>query len=142
MKKFILITLAIFPVTAVFAQKTAPASTSSPAPTVLNATPATTADVEALRQQVESLTETVKTLQQQVKDQQAALERQTSVVNRGYRKIRSLLPLRAPRVRPRPLRARHHVFQRRTHQLFHRRLRLPKAPPLPWEVFQPPTPQS
>ena len=75
MKKFILITLAIFPVTAVFAQKTAPASTSSPAPTVLNATPATTADVEALRQQVESLTETVKALQQQVKDQQAALEK-------------------------------------------------------------------
>src|SRR5437762_1041830 len=75
MKKFILITLAIFPVTAVFAQETAPASTSSPAPTVLNATPATAADVEALRQQVESLTETVKTLQQQVKDQQAALEK-------------------------------------------------------------------
>src|SRR6266513_571379 len=75
MKKFILTTLAIFPVTVVFAQETAPASTSSPGPTVLNATPATTADVEALRQQVESLTETVKTLQQQVKDQQAALEK-------------------------------------------------------------------
>src|SRR5881398_3205121 len=75
MKKFILITLAIFPVTGTFAQKATPASISSPAPTVLNATPATTADVEALRQQVQSLTETVKTLQQQVKDQQAALEK-------------------------------------------------------------------
>src|SRR5436190_1664003 len=75
MKKFILMTLAIFPVTAGFSQETTPASISSPAPTVLNATPATTADVEALRQQVQSLTETVKALQQQVKDQQTALEK-------------------------------------------------------------------
>src|SRR5438034_9748060 len=75
MKKFILITLAIFPVTGTFAQEATPASISSPAPTVLNATPATTADVEALRQQVQSLTETVKALQQQVKDQQTALEK-------------------------------------------------------------------
>jgi hypothetical protein len=60
MKKIILVTLAIFPVAAVSAQE---------------ATPATAADVEALRQQVQSLTETVKTLQQQVKDQQAALEK-------------------------------------------------------------------
>src|SRR5436190_12975261 len=75
MKKFILMTLAIFPVTAGFSQETTPASISSPAPTVLNATPATTADVEALRQQVLSLTETVKALQQQVKDQQTALEK-------------------------------------------------------------------
>src|SRR5437899_11114562 len=66
MKKIILVTLAIFPVAAAFAQVTAPVSTSSPA---------TAADVEALRQQVQSLTETVKTLQQQVKDQQAALEK-------------------------------------------------------------------
>src|SRR5438093_7103492 len=65
MKKIILVTLAIFPVSAAFAQVTAPVSTSSPA---------TAADVEALRQQVQSLTETVKALQQQVKDQQAALE--------------------------------------------------------------------
>src|SRR5213592_2368047 len=65
MKKIILVTLAIFPVAAAFAQVTAPVSTSSPA---------TAADVEALRQQVQSLTETVKALQQQVKDQQAALE--------------------------------------------------------------------
>jgi len=75
MKKFILITLAIFPVKGAFAQEATPASTSSLAPTVLNATAATTADVEALRQQVQSLTETVKALQQQVKDQQAALEK-------------------------------------------------------------------
>src|SRR6266516_3355081 len=75
MKKFILVTLAIFPVAAASAQEVAPVSTSSPAPTVSNATPATAADVEALRQQVQSLTETVKTLQQQVKDQQAALEK-------------------------------------------------------------------
>src|SRR5947207_10535836 len=75
MRKFILVTLAIFPVAAAFAQEAAPVSTSSPAPIVSNATPATAADVDALRQQVQSLTETVKTLQQQVKDQQAALEK-------------------------------------------------------------------
>ena len=75
MKKFILVTLAIFPVVAVSAQEVAPVLTASPAPIVSNATPATAADVEALRQQVQSLTETVKTLQQQVKDQQAALEK-------------------------------------------------------------------
>src|SRR6266498_3152922 len=75
MKKFILVTLAIFPVAAVSAQEATPVSTSSPAPTVSNATPATAGDVEVLRQQVQSLTETVKALQQQVKDQQAALEK-------------------------------------------------------------------
>src|SRR6266513_5740005 len=75
MKEFILITLAIFPVAAISAQEVAPVLTSSPAPTVSNATPATAADVDALRQQVQSLTETVETLQQQVKDQQAALEK-------------------------------------------------------------------
>ena len=75
MKKFILVTLAIFPVAAISAEEVAPVLTSSPAPIVSNATPATAADVEALRQQVQSLTETVKTLQQQVKDQQAALEK-------------------------------------------------------------------
>src|SRR5436190_1069886 len=75
MKKFILVTLAIFPVAAASAQQAAPVLTSSPAPAVSNATPARAADVEALRQQVQSLTETVKTLQQQVKDQQAALEK-------------------------------------------------------------------
>src|SRR5213596_1543702 len=74
MTKIILVTLAILPVAAVSAQEATPVLTSSPAPTVSNATPATAADVEALRQQVQSLTETVKALQEQVKDQQAALE--------------------------------------------------------------------
>jgi len=75
MKKIILVTLAILPIAAVSAQEATPVLTSSPAPTVSNATLARAADVEALRQQVQSLTETVKTLQQQVKDQQAALEK-------------------------------------------------------------------
>ncbi len=75
MNKIVLLVLAVFPVTAVFAQETTSSANSSPAPTVSNTTPATAADVEALRQQVQSLTETVKTLQQQVKDQQAALEK-------------------------------------------------------------------
>src|SRR2546425_11777856 len=75
MKKIILVTLAVFAVAAAFAQEAAPVRTSSPAPAVSNATPATAADVEVLRQQVQSLTETVKALQQQVKDQQAALEK-------------------------------------------------------------------
>src|SRR6266705_4806353 len=74
MNKIVLLVLAVFPVTAVFAQETTSAANSSPVPTVSNAMPATAADVEALRQQVQSLTETVKALQQQVKDQQAALE--------------------------------------------------------------------
>src|SRR5437016_7911586 len=75
MKKMILMTLAIFPVTTGLAQEVTPVSASSPAPKVSNSTPAAAADVEALRQQVQSLTETVKALQQQVKDQQAALEK-------------------------------------------------------------------
>src|SRR5947207_5716804 len=75
MKKIILVTLAVFPLIVASAEEATPGSSSSPAPTVSNATPARAADVEALRQQVQSLTETVKTLQQQVKDQQAALEK-------------------------------------------------------------------
>src|SRR5436309_3989903 len=75
MKKIILFALAVLPVAAVSAQEAAPAASSLPAPTVSNATPATAADVEALREQVQSLTETVKALQQQVTDQQAALEK-------------------------------------------------------------------
>ena len=75
MKKMILFALAVLPVATVSAQEAAPAASSSPAPTVSNATPATAADVEALRGQVQSLVETVKALQQQVKDQQAALEK-------------------------------------------------------------------
>src|SRR6266446_3307507 len=74
MNKIVLLVLAVFPVTAVFAQETTSPANSSPAPTVSNTTPATAADVEALRQQVQSLTETVKALQQQVKDQQTALQ--------------------------------------------------------------------
>src|SRR6266481_4160407 len=61
MKKIILVTLAGFPLAAVFPQEAPPASSSSPSPTFSNATPATAADVDALRQQV--------------KDQQAALEK-------------------------------------------------------------------
>src|SRR5438067_7046264 len=75
MKRIILVTLAILPVAAVSAEEATPVLTSSPAPTVSNATPARAADMEALREQVQSLTETVKSLQQQVEDQQAALEK-------------------------------------------------------------------
>src|SRR5438874_952899 len=75
MRKMILFALAVLPVAAVSAQEAAPAASSLPAPTVSNSTPATAADVEALRKQVQSLTETVKALQEQVKDQQAALEK-------------------------------------------------------------------
>src|SRR6266498_2147083 len=75
MRKFILVTLAIFPLAIASAQEAAPVPTSSPGPAVSKSTPASAADVESLRQQVQSLTETVKTLQQQVKDQQAALEK-------------------------------------------------------------------
>jgi TolA-binding protein len=75
MNKIILVVLAVLTVAAVSAQEATPAGSSSPAPTVLSAMPATAADVEALRQQVQSLTDTVKALQQQVKDQQAALQK-------------------------------------------------------------------
>jgi hypothetical protein len=75
MKKIILLAVAVLPVAAGSAQEAAPAASSSPALTVSHSTPATAADVEALRQQVQSLTETVKSLQQQVKDQQAALQK-------------------------------------------------------------------
>src|SRR5437667_1209617 len=75
MKKIILITLSVFPLTVASAQDATPSPNSSPTPAVSKSTPAAASDVEALRQQVQSLTETVKTLQQQVKDQQAALEK-------------------------------------------------------------------
>lgn len=75
MTKIILTALASFSAIVVCAEQPTPAVSSSPSPTVLNTAPATTADVEALRQQVQSLTDTVKALQQQVKDQQAALEK-------------------------------------------------------------------
>src|SRR6266550_4643499 len=75
MKKIILLAVAVLPVTLASAQQPTSAASSSPAPTVSNTTPATAADVEALRQQVTSLTDTVRALQQQVKDQQAALQK-------------------------------------------------------------------
>src|SRR5437667_2469956 len=75
MKKFILIAVAFAPTAIALAQEAATAPPSPPVPVVSNSTPASTADVEALRQQVQSLTETVKALQQQVKDQQTVLER-------------------------------------------------------------------
>ncbi len=75
MKNFFLLALAIFSVGIASAQDMKPGVSSSPAPTASNATAATAADVDVLRQQVQSLTETVKALQQQVKDQQAALEK-------------------------------------------------------------------
>src|SRR5437867_8222914 len=83
MKKMILMTLAIFPLTTGLAQEVTPVSASSPAPKVSNSTPAAAADVEALRQQVQSLTETVKALQEQVKGQQAALEKANLVGETG-----------------------------------------------------------
>src|SRR5438552_16357919 len=83
MKKIILVVLAVLPVTAVSAQEAEAVASSSPAPTISNATPATAADVETLRQQVQSLTETVKALQQQVKDQQAVLEKANLVGETG-----------------------------------------------------------
>src|SRR5436309_13587647 len=75
MNKIILVVLAVLPVTAVSAQEAEAVASSSPTPTISNATPATAADVESLREQVQSLTDTVKALQEQVKDQQAALEK-------------------------------------------------------------------
>src|SRR5262249_50716223 len=58
-----------------YAQEPTLGPSLSSAPIVSKTTPATAADVAALRQQVQSLTDTVKALQQQVKDQQAALEK-------------------------------------------------------------------
>src|SRR5438067_2219063 len=75
MKRIILFAVATFSIGIASAQDMTPGVSSPPAPTASNATPATAADVDALRQQVQSLTETVKSLQQQVEDQQAALEK-------------------------------------------------------------------
>ena len=83
MKAVSLATLAILPVVAASAQDAIPSPTSSAARVILNSTPATASDVEALRQQVQSLTETVKALQQQVKDQQAALEKANLTAESG-----------------------------------------------------------
>src|SRR5881394_1383851 len=75
MKKNVLFAVATFSIGLASAQDMTPGVSSPPAPTASNATAATAADVDVLRQQVQSLTETVKALQQQVKDQQAALEK-------------------------------------------------------------------
>src|SRR5438128_8766026 len=83
MKKIILITLSVFPLTVASAQDATPSPNSSPTPAVSKSTPAAASDVETLRQQVQSLTETVKALQQQVKDQQAVLEKANLVGETG-----------------------------------------------------------
>jgi hypothetical protein len=72
MTKFALTILAACQAMSLCAQDASP---PPPPPTQSNSTPASAADVEALRQQVQSLTELVRTLQQQVKDQQAAIEK-------------------------------------------------------------------
>src|SRR6516165_12055 len=75
MKKMFWILFGVFPLSFVCSQEPKPNASSSPTQIVSTTSPATAADVEALRQQVQSLTETVKALQQQVKDQQTALEK-------------------------------------------------------------------
>jgi hypothetical protein len=65
MRIFLLLTSALFGALTTFAQDA----------TTQSSTPATAADVAALRQEVQSLVGTVKTLQQQVKDQQAIIEK-------------------------------------------------------------------
>lgn len=70
MRKFVIVALAFC---AMAARAAVPAAEVPP-----GATPASAADVEALRQQVQSLTELVRTLQQQVQDQQAAKEKNES----------------------------------------------------------------
>jgi hypothetical protein len=70
MKTFIQVILAAGAVSGVFAQ-TAETPPMAPA----GSTPATTAEVEALRAEVQSLKEMVQTLQQQVKGQSATVER-------------------------------------------------------------------
>ncbi len=74
MRKFVLVVLACGTVATGAARSAEPTADAPPAAT----TPATAADVEALRQQVQSLTTMVQTLQQQVKDQQAAMEKNNS----------------------------------------------------------------
>jgi hypothetical protein len=74
MRNSIHVALAICAIASVFAQGAeAPPSTAPVA-----STPASAAEVEALRQQVQSLTELVKNLQQQVKEQQASKEQDNS----------------------------------------------------------------
>src|SRR6266436_4181789 len=102
MNKIVLLVLAVFPVTAVFAQETTSTANSSPAPRVSNSAPATASDVEALRQQVQSLTETVKALQQQVKDQQAALEKANLTGESGLSQNPEPSPIAGAQTSPAP----------------------------------------
>ncbi len=102
MNKIVLLVLAVFPVTAVFAQETTSTANSSPAPRVSNSMPATAADVETLRQQVQSLTETVKALQQQVKDQQAALEKANLTGESGLSQNPEPSPIAGAQTSPAP----------------------------------------
>jgi hypothetical protein len=73
MRKLIQFALAVCATAGVFAQTAEP-----PAVAPAGSTPATTAEVEALREQVQSLKEMVQVLQQQVKAQQTAKEKNGS----------------------------------------------------------------
>ena len=74
MKKFVLVALACCAVAGAASRAAEPATGSAPE----GSTPASAADIEALRKQVQSLTTLVQTLQQQVKDQQTAMEKNNS----------------------------------------------------------------
>jgi len=74
MKKFVLVALGLAAMAGLCAQAAEPPPANAPAAS----TPASSAEVEALRQQVQSLTTLVQTLQQQVKDQQAAKDKTES----------------------------------------------------------------
>src|ERR1051325_5092728 len=102
MKKVFWILLGVFPLSFVFSQESVPTASSSPTQLVSSTTPATTADVEALRQQVQSLTDTVKALQQQVKDQQAALEKANLTGESGLPQNPEPLPLAGTENSPAP----------------------------------------
>jgi hypothetical protein len=74
MRKLIQFAFAISAAAGVFAQTAEPPPAVAPAAS----TPATTAEVQALREQIQSLKEMVQTLQQQMKDQQTATEKNSS----------------------------------------------------------------
>ena len=103
MKKIILFVLVMLTVTVGSAQEVTPGASWSPAPTVSNSTPATAADMEALRQQVQSLTETVKALQEQVKDQQAALQKANLTGESGLPQNPEPSPIAGAEESPAPL---------------------------------------
>jgi hypothetical protein len=76
MRNFIRVAVALCAIASVFAQGAETPPSTAPA----GSTPASAAEVEALRQQVQSLTELVKTLQQQVQEQQISREQNNSTV--------------------------------------------------------------